>query len=99
MRSFAIINIRNDDKHCFSWSILAKLHPCKNDHPNRVSLSRQIFNELNIEGFDFTNRYKCGDMHMFEKLNNLSISLFELNFYQDDNKWRHKLFPIEISKH
>ena len=37
-------------------------------------------------------------MHKFEKLNNLSFSLFELNFYQDDNKGRHKLIPIEISK-
>ena len=28
----------------------------------------------------------------------MSINLFELNFYQDQNKWRHKLIPIEVSK-
>ena len=37
-------------------------------------------------------------MYKFEKLNNLSINIYELNFYQDDNKWKHKLIPIEISK-
>ena len=52
LRSSALINIKNDDKNCFIWSILAKLHPCENDHPNRVSNYREYFNELNIEGFD-----------------------------------------------
>ena len=31
-------------------------------------------------------------------MNNLSINIFELNFYQDQNKWKHKLIPIEVSK-
>ena len=34
LRSSAILNIENDEKHCFFWSILAKLHPCKNIHSN-----------------------------------------------------------------
>ena len=37
-------------------------------------------------------------MHRFEKLNNLSIIMFELFFYQDKNKWKQILIPIEISK-
>ena len=37
-------------------------------------------------------------MHKFEKLNNLSINILELNFYQDKHKWKHNLIPIEISK-
>ena len=28
VRSNAILNIENNDKYCFIWSILAKLHPC-----------------------------------------------------------------------
>ena len=28
LRSFASINIENDDEYCFMWSILAALHPC-----------------------------------------------------------------------
>ena len=79
LRSSAILNIKNDDKYCFMWSILAKLHPCENNS-NIVSSYRKYFNELNIEAFDFTNGFKCSDMYRFEKLNNLSINIHELNF-------------------
>ena len=37
-------------------------------------------------------------MHRFEKLNSLSANIYELNFYQDDDKWKQSLIPIEISK-
>ena len=58
----------------------------------------QNFNELDISGFDFSNGFECSDMHKFEKLNNLSFNIFELYCYQEQNKWRHKLISIEISK-
>ena len=98
LRSNAILNIENNDKYCFLWSILASLFPCTNNHPNRVSNYRQYFDELNINSFDFTNGFKCSDVHKFNKLNNLSVNIFELVFYQEQNKWKHKLLPIEISK-
>ena len=96
--SNTILNIQNVDKYCSIWSILAYLQPCKNDHPKRVSKYKQYFDELTIEDFDFTKRFKCSDVHSFEKLNNLSINVFQLNFCQDKNKWKHDLIPIEISK-
>ena len=98
LRTNAILNIENNDKYCFIWSILASLHPCNNFHPNRISIYKQYFNELNFQGFNFTNGFKCSDVHKLNELNNLSIIIFELKFYQDQNKWRHKLIPIEISK-
>ena len=98
LRSNAILNIESDDKYCFIWSILAKLDPCNNNNPNRVSNYKQCFNELKIDGFDFTNGFKCSDVHRFNELNNLSINIFELNFYRDQNKWGHKLIPTEVSK-
>ena len=98
LRSSAILNFEKDDKYRFLWSILVLLHPCKNNHPNRVSNYRQYFNELNIQGFDFTRGFKFSDMHRFERLNNLSVNIFELNFYQDQKKWRHILITIETSK-
>ena len=61
MLSSAILINGNDDKFCFIWSILAKLYPCTKDHPNRLSNYRQYFNELNIQGFNFTNWFKCSD--------------------------------------
>ena len=43
LRSNAILNIQNNDKYCFFWSMLAYLHPCEIDHPNRVSNYKQYF--------------------------------------------------------
>ena len=37
LRSNAILNVENNDKYCFLWSILSYLQPCNNNHPNRVS--------------------------------------------------------------
>ena len=62
------------------WSILARLHPCDIIHPNRVSNYKKHFNELNINGFDFSNGIRCSDVHKFNELNNLSINIFEWNF-------------------
>ena len=98
LRSNAILNNENNDIYCFIWSILANLHPCNIIHLNGVSNYKHCFNDLNTEGFDFTNGLKCSDVHTINELNNLSINIFELNFYQDENKWRHKLVPIENSK-
>ena len=97
LRSNAILNIENNDKYCFLWSIIASLYPCNNNHPNRVSNYRQYFNELKINGFDFTNGFRCSDVHKFNELINLSVNIFELYFYQDQNQWKHKLIPIEVS--
>ena len=79
-------------------STLAYLHPCNSNHPNRRSIYKQYVIELSINGFDFTNGYKCSDARKFNESNILSLNLFELIFYQDQNKWRHKLLPIEVSK-
>ena len=98
LRSSAILAIQNIDKYCFIWSILASLHPCENTHPSRVNNYLQYFNELKFQSFDFTNGFKCNDVHRFNELNNLSVNIFELNFYQDGDKWKHNLIPKEISK-
>ena len=46
----------------------------------------------------FSDGFKCSDVKKFEKLNSLTTNIYELNFHQDYNKWKHKLIPIEISK-
>ena len=98
LRSNAILNIENNDKFCFIWSMLASLHPCNNNHLNRVSTYKKYFNEVNINGFDFSKGFRCSDVHEFIELNNSSINIFELKFYQDQSKWRHKILPIEVSR-
>ena len=74
------------------------MYPFENDLPNRVSNYNQYFNELNIDGFDFTNGFKCSDMHLFLKLNKLSKIMYGIIFYQDGDKWKLDLIPIEIIK-
>ena len=86
LRTNAIMNIENNEKYCFIWSILVSLHPCNNNHPHRVSTYKHYFNEININGFNFSYGFKCSDVHKFDELNNLTINIFELNFYQDQNK-------------
>ena len=98
LRSNAILNVQNNDKYCFIWSILASLHPCENNNASRVNNYVQYFNELNFQNFDLTNGFKYSDVHRFNELNNLSVNIYELNFYQDEDKWKHNRLPIEISK-
>ena len=43
LRTNAILNIENNDKYCFILSILASLHTCNNNHPNRVSKNCLLF--------------------------------------------------------
>ena len=98
LRTSAILNIQNNDKYCFIWSVLASLHPCENSNPSRVNNYVQYFNELNFQNSNFSNGFKCNDIHRFKELKKLSINIYELNFYQDGDKWKHNLLPIEISK-
>ena len=85
MRRSALFSIENADKYCFFWSSLAEVYLYE-INSNRVSIYRQHFDELSIDGFDFSNGFKCSDLLRFEKLNNLSISIFQQNFYQDQVK-------------
>ena len=98
LRSNAILNVQNNDKYYFIWSILASLHPSENTHPSIVNNYSQYFNEINFQSLDFTNGFKCGDVHKFNELNSLSVNIYEIHFYQDGDKCKHNLKPIEISK-
>ena len=49
-RSSNIINVQNKkDNKCFLWSILAKLHPAK-DNGKRVTKYQEYEKELNMKG-------------------------------------------------
>ena len=56
------------------------------------------FNELNIQGFDFTKGFNYADVHTIENLKNLFENIFDLNIYQDQNIRKHKLIPPKNTK-
>ena len=83
LTSSAILKTENYDEYFFLSSILASVCPYKCSFSNRVSNYRQYFDELNLDGFDFTNGFKFSYVHKIENLKNLSINIFDLYFYQD----------------
>ena len=91
LKNSALLNNENVDKYCSSLSILTNLHPCQNSQPNRVSSFRQDFDELNIGGLYFTNRFECSHVHKFWTLNTMSINVFEIRFRQEQKKWKQKI--------
>ena len=84
----ACVNIVNQDKKCFLWSILASLY-AQESNPHRVSKYKQYENELNMKGIDYPVKIK--DISYFEKLNNISVSVYALNY-------KNNVIPIRISK-
>ena len=75
LRSSAVINIDSDDDYCFLWSKVANTLPCKNNHPKKVSDFRHFFDEINTDGFDFTNGFDCTVFQKFEKVIDLSKNI------------------------
>ena len=79
LRCSALLNVQNDDKDCFPWPILAHFHPIadsKNGYSTKVSTFRQCFDEVNFQGFDFSNGFRCIVVHNFAKLNKKSKKNF-----------------------
>lgn len=73
----ACINVKNNDEHCFLWSILAHLYPAKNN-PNRVSSYPHYSNFFNISGMTFPPQFS--DIKWFEKHNpQVSVNIYGLD--------------------
>ena len=85
----AILNIKNSDEKCFTWSILAALHPIDRRHnPQRVNHYQQYEHELNMLGIKYPVELK--QIPKIERQNNISINIFGL----DSNE----LSPVYITK-
>ncbi|KAB0805098.1 hypothetical protein PPYR_02068 [Photinus pyralis] len=69
----AVINVRNNDKYCFLWSVVSALYPAKSnpDRPFSYPHFDAVLNRGNIE-FPI----KVPDIKKFERLNNLAINLY-----------------------
>ena len=87
----AIINMKNEDDKCFSWSVLRALNPVeKNSHRIDGNLKSKI-NTLNMEDIKYPVTLK--DVSKFERLNpDIAISVYEYDESYSVN-------PLRISKH
>ena len=74
--SSSMVNIQNNDKYCFLWSILAHKYKV-NNHRERVSHYKTHFHELNQGDIQFPMKIK--DIPTFERINKLKINVFELS--------------------
>ena len=84
----AIINVQNKEDHsCFEWSILAALHPVK-DNTERTSNYEQYLGELK----SVKSPMMIADIRKFETANNWSISVYRI-------KWDGTMvFPLYMTK-
>ncbi|VDI63265.1 Hypothetical predicted protein [Mytilus galloprovincialis] len=85
--SLSITNIKNEDRKCFLWSVLAALHPVERN-PDRVSHYMKYEDSLNLTGFDFP--VSLSKVEKFEKQNSLSINVFG---WEDG-----EVFPLYMTK-
>ena len=71
-----VIDIQNDDNYCFLWSILAQKYTA-DSYRDRVSFFKKHFHEPNQGYIQFPMKMK--NIPTFERLNNLTINVFELS--------------------
>ena len=84
----AVLNVKNKDKKCFMWSVLASLHSVsRTDNADRVSNYRQYEHELKVDGLDFPTP-NC-QIAEFEKQNNISVNVFGLE--------KDVIYPLQIT--
>ena len=94
----AIVNVKNDDRECFEWSVLAALHPTPKN-AQRVSNYQEYKDELNFDGIDFP--ITIDQIPKFEK-QNPGISVTVIGIEEKYKKIKGKsvkqscLFPLRV---
>ncbi|XP_031556515.1 uncharacterized protein LOC116293254 [Actinia tenebrosa] len=86
----AVLNIHNQHRKCFLWSVLAAKYPIhRRDQPHRVQHYMRYEDELNMEGIEFP--VKISQVGKVERQNSgLSINIFCFE--------NNELFPLYITK-
>ena len=84
------LDIQNNDRKFFLWSIIAPLHPVQHrNYPTRVSKYQEYEHELNMSWIQYPGDIK--DIGQFEHQNNISVNVYE---YQDKKKSFHYVLPL-----
>ena len=82
----AIINMKNEDHHCFKWCIARAMNPVAKNSERISKLLIKQSEEFNWSGIEFPVSLK--DINKFEKNNNMSINVFG---------YEKEIIPLRIS--
>ena len=83
----SVINVKDEDNHCFEWAILSALYPA-DENAHRPAKYQTHLIELNFTGIKFPA--KVTDTSKFERQNpGLSVNIFG---------WKSILYPLHASK-
>ncbi|KAJ8917969.1 hypothetical protein NQ315_002664 [Exocentrus adspersus] len=93
----AVINVNNQDQHCFLWAIVSALYPPNNRRVNEVSSYPHYSNVFDTQGMSFP--LKLTDIKKFESNNNISINVYGLKSEFKDNKMIYDIVgPLHYSQ-
>ncbi|XP_044733537.1 uncharacterized protein LOC123296137 [Chrysoperla carnea] len=88
----AVINVQNDDQHCFLWSIMSALYPVERN-PQRLTKYPHYKHHLKCDGLKFP--MSLDQINKFEKMNpQLSINVYG---YKDTFLRDLEIFPVRVS--
>ncbi|XP_050677400.1 uncharacterized protein LOC126974058 isoform X2 [Leptidea sinapis] len=90
----SVINVQNSDDLCFKWALLSALYPVTKNS-QRVSSYSKYSNKLNFDGVTFP--VKMTDIQKVERLNNLSVNVFGLE-YNCKKKVHELVGPLYLTK-
>ena len=96
----AVINIKNSDKLCFLWSVIAGIYGDPDDlNPSCVTHYRKYQHEFKIDGIDMPMALK--DIPKFEHMNDISISVYGFEAEKQDEEGEKEvgfIYPLKITR-
>ena len=96
-RKHAFYNIQNSDILCFLWFVIAVVYGDSNDrNPERVAHYRQWELEFNVAVITIPMALK--DIAKFERMNNISVSVYGYKEGQEKGKEEGFTYPLCVAK-
>lgn len=95
-RSNCVLNCRNNDEKCFMYSMLGKFLPKNRKHKNLPCSYKNLENKYDFSCFK-KFPVALSEIPKFEKLNNLSISVFRIK-EEEERASKYRLFPLKVAE-
>ncbi|VEN41876.1 unnamed protein product [Callosobruchus maculatus] len=95
-RKHACVNVKNNDNACFAWAVMSALY-CVDKNSCRTTSYPNPWNVLQFSDSDMP--MQLGNIHKFEKLNDISINVFGLELIENKKKTKHfyRTVPVRLT--